>query len=70
MDVHVTARRIGNSWGFILPKEIATQLGISEDRNTLHVDLKLIPDIKELKGTFKTNKTIAELSKEIDAGWD
>jgi len=69
MDVHVMARRIGNSWGIIIPKAVAGRLGIDE-RTRLHVDMRVLPELKELKGTFKTRKSIATLMQEIDAGWD
>ncbi|NYZ74448.1 hypothetical protein H0O00_04865 [Candidatus Micrarchaeota archaeon] len=69
MDIHANARRIGNSWGIIIPKEIADVLGISKS-TCLHVSMEVIPEVKEIKGTFRTKKTIAQLSREIDRGWD
>jgi antitoxin component of MazEF toxin-antitoxin module len=69
MEIHAYARRIGNSWGIIIPKETADSLGVT-DKTRLHVEMKVLPQIKDLKGTFKTRKSIRTLSKEIDEGWD
>lgn len=63
------ARRIGNSWGVIIPKAVASRLGIGE-RTRLHMDVRVLPELKELKGTFKTRKSVATLMQEIDKGWD
>jgi len=69
MEVHAMARKIGNSWGILIPREVASRLGIGE-RTRLHVDMRVLPELKDLKGTFKTRKSIATLMKEIDKGWD
>jgi antitoxin component of MazEF toxin-antitoxin module len=69
MEIHAQARRIGNSWGVIIPKEAADELKVNE-KTMLHVDVRVIPELKELKGTFKTKKSMAQLMKEIDEGWD
>lgn len=69
MEMHANVRRIGNSWGILIPKEIADLMRINENTN-LHVDMKKTPDITELFGTLKTNKTMAQIIKEIDEGCD
>lgn len=69
MELHATARKIGNSWGLLIPREIAALLAITPNTR-LHVELKVLPELKELKGTLKTSKSIGQLRKEIDEGWD
>ena len=69
VEIHTKSRRIGNSWGLLIPKEAADELAIKENV-MLHVDIELVPELKELKGTFKTKKSMMQLMKEIDEGWD
>ncbi|MBS3068072.1 hypothetical protein J4450_05190 [Candidatus Micrarchaeota archaeon] len=69
IDIHTRARRVGNSWAILIPKEKADELKINENK-MLHVDIMVIPELKELKGTFKTKKSMLELMREIDEGWD
>lgn len=69
MEIQVQVRRIGNSWGIIIPKEAANTLQLTE-KVFLHVKMDVIGQLKELKGTFKTKKTITQLNKEIDEGWE
>ncbi|MBI5047287.1 hypothetical protein HZC07_06175 [Candidatus Micrarchaeota archaeon] len=69
IDIHTRARRVGNSWAILIPKEKADQLNLNQEVD-LHVDIEVIPKLEELRGTFKTKKSTAQLMKEIDEGWD
>jgi len=68
-EVVVTARKWGNSIGITLPKSMAEKEKI-KDSDKLVVSVKKIVPIKELFGTFKTNKTAQELKNEMREGWD
>ncbi|MBI5158983.1 hypothetical protein HY992_02575 [Candidatus Micrarchaeota archaeon] len=69
VDLHARARRIGNSWAILIPKEKADALNLSKEPD-LHVDIEAIPRLRELAGTFKSKKSTARLMQEIDEGWD
>lgn len=69
VEIHTYAKRVGNSWGVIIPKETATELKLNE-KIALHIEIEVVPELKELKGTFKTKKSLMQLMKEIDEGWD
>ncbi|MDO8553312.1 MAG: hypothetical protein Q7S22_00765 [Candidatus Micrarchaeota archaeon] len=69
IDIHTRARRVGNSWAILIPKDKADELKITENK-MFHVDIMVIPELEELKGTFKTKKSMLELMKEIDEGCD
>ena len=69
MEIHTRARRVGNSWAILIPKEKADTLHINQNTD-LHVDIEAIPKLEELRGTFKTKKSLMQLMKEIDEGWD
>lgn len=69
IEIHTRARRVGNSWAILIPKEKADELNLTADVD-LHVDVEIIPKLEELRGTFKTKKTTMQLMKEIDEGWD
>jgi antitoxin component of MazEF toxin-antitoxin module len=67
--MHARAKRVGNSWAIIVPKDKARELSISAEMD-LHIEIEAIPRLRELKGTFKTKKSTARLMQEIDKGWD
>ena len=67
--IHAKARRVGNSWAIIIPKEKAEELNISKDRE-YHIEIKPIDKLMELAGTLKTRKSTKRIMKEIDEGWD
>ncbi len=67
-EINVTAKRIGNSWGVIIPKKTADNLNLNKETE-LHVNLERAPAIKDLIGTFKGRVTIEELKAERKAGW-
>jgi len=67
--MHATVRRIGNSWGILIPKEIADLMKLTKN-TSLHVEMEIAPELEELRGTLKTKKTMAQIRKEIDEGWD
>lgn len=69
VDIHARAKRVGNSWAVIIPKEKADLLNLDKGPD-LHVGIEVIPSLKELRGTFKTKKSTEDLMKEIDEGWD
>jgi antitoxin component of MazEF toxin-antitoxin module len=69
IELHTRARRVGNSWAIIIPKDKAEELHITEDRD-LHIDIEPIAKLKELKGKIKFKKSTEQLMKEIDKGWD
>jgi len=68
-EVVVTARKWGNSIGITLPKSIAEKEKI-KDSDKLVISVKKIVPVKELFGTFKTNKNAQELKDEMREGWD
>ena len=68
MDVHAKAKKWGNSWGVIIPKDEAEKLHLHENAY-VHVNLEKTPTIQELVGTFKSKKSTDELKKEIKKGW-
>ena len=67
--IHAKARRVGNSWAIIIPKDKAEELNLKEGR-TLHVEIETIKRLAELKGKIKFKESIEELMKEIDEGWE
>ena len=69
VDIHTRAKRVGNSWAILIPKEKADMLRL-ENQPDLHIDIEIIPKLEELRGTFKTKKSTMQLMKEIDEGWD
>lgn len=69
IDLHTKARKVGNSWAILIPKDKADILHL-ENQPDLHIDIEIIPRLEELRGTFKTKKSTLELMKEIDKGWD
>ena len=69
VDIHTRAKRVGNSWAILIPKEKADELHLNKELD-LHVDIEIIPKLEEIRGTFKTKKSTLELMKEIDKGWD
>ncbi len=69
IELHATAKRVGNSWAVIIPKEQADELNLNKNPE-LHAEFKSIPKLQELRGTFKTKKTMRQLMKEIDEGCD
>ena len=69
VDIHTRAKRVGNSWAILIPKEKADILRL-ENQPDLHIDIEIIPKLEELRGTFKTKKSTMQLMKEIDEGWD
>jgi len=69
IELHVTAKKVGNSWAVIIPKDKADQLDLSRNPK-LHAEFKPIPKIQELRGTLKTKKSTEQIMHEIDEGWD
>jgi len=67
---NAVVKRWGNSYGVILPiKEVRT-FNLSE--NDI-IDIKITKKVKPLKnlfGTYKTDKATDEIKKELKAGWD
>ncbi|NYZ77600.1 hypothetical protein H0O02_04795 [Candidatus Micrarchaeota archaeon] len=68
IDLHARAKRVGNSWAIIIPKEKADAVGISAEKD-LHIEIEVIKKLFGLKGTFKTKKSTGQLMEEIDEGW-
>ena len=69
INIHARAKRVGNSWAIIIPKEKADEIGINAKKD-LHVEIEVIKKLFVLKGTFKTKKSTKQLMEEIDEGWD
>ena len=69
MDIHLQIRKIGNSWGLIIPKEIAEKMGVTE-KTMIHANLRILPKISELRGTVTTKNSTEPIMKEIDEGWE
>ncbi len=67
-EIHVTAKRIGNSWGVIIPKKTADNLGLTENTE-LHLEIRQTPKLKELFGTFKPKKSTQQIKNELREGW-
>ncbi|MBI5223597.1 hypothetical protein HY990_04190 [Candidatus Micrarchaeota archaeon] len=70
VEFHTIARKVGNSWAVLIPKEKADEIGLTADNPNLHVSLEKIAKLKEIAGLLKTKKTTAQIMKEIDEGWD
>ncbi len=68
IDIHTRAKKVGNSWAIIIPKENADKLQLSKGVD-LHVDIEVVPSIHELIGTFKTKRTTDEIKEGIKRGW-
>jgi len=62
------ARKWGNSLGVTLSKEVVEKEKIRPNDEVVITVTKVAP-IKELFGTFKTNKTTEEMRKESKKGW-
>lgn len=69
IEIHATAKKVGNSWAILIPKEKADELKL-ERKPDLHIEVKVIPRIHELMGTLKTKKSTDQIMREIDEGWD
>lgn len=68
VDIHTRARRVGNSWAIIIPKEKAKIIGLDAETD-LHVDIEPVSKLVEIAGTLKTKKSTEQIMKEIDEGW-
>ncbi len=68
-EVIVTARKWGNSIGATLPAETVKKEKIKPN-DKLVLEVRKIVPIKELFGTFKTNKSTQQIKDELRAGWD
>jgi antitoxin component of MazEF toxin-antitoxin module len=71
--VMITAKtkKWGNSLGVIIPHEVVEQLELQPDETVeLSVTKDSMKEIRELFGTFKTDKSTQEIMDEIDEGWD
>lgn len=64
---HATAKKVGNSWAVIIPKEKADRLNLSKNPD-LHIEFKSVPKIQELRGTLKIKKSTDQIMREIDEG--
>jgi len=69
IEIHATAKRVGNSWAVLIPKDKADQLDLSRNPE-LHIEVQSIPKIQELRGTLKTKKSTEQIMREMDEGWD
>ncbi|MFH0713265.1 MAG: hypothetical protein V1722_02005 [Candidatus Micrarchaeota archaeon] len=67
-EVNVTPKRIGNSWGIIIPKKTADDLNLRESMQ-LHVNIRPVLELRDLFGTFKSKRSTLELKKEAQEGW-
>lgn len=67
-EIHVSPTRIGNSWGIIIPKQNADELGLDKTAD-LHVTIQVTPLLKELVGTFKRINTKKELAEDRKNEW-
>jgi antitoxin component of MazEF toxin-antitoxin module len=67
IEVECTARKIGNSIGFTLPKEIIEEAGIKENQKVTFLIPPVKDDIfKRTFGTLKFKKSTDEMMREID----
>lgn len=69
VDMHARAKRVGNSWAIIIPKDKADEMNLTAETD-LHVDISPIAKLKDLRGTFRSKKSTEQLMKEIDEGWE
>ncbi len=67
-EIHVVPKRIGNSWGVIIPKRTADNLRLTE-YSELHLAIQKAPKLKELFGTFKPKKSTQQIKDELRQGW-
>lgn len=67
-EIHMSPTRIGNSWGFLIPKQTADKIRAHNGRE-YHVTIAEIPKLKEVFGTFKPKKSIQEIRRELKGDW-
>lgn len=65
----VVVRKWGNSIGVALPSDMVREEGIGPN-DTVMLNVKKVPRLRELFGTLKTKKPTEQIMKEIREGWD
>ena len=65
----VTVRKWGNSLGIALPKNFVEETGIGPNEEVA-ISIRKVKTLRDLFGTFKTNKTTQEIMAEVRKGWD
>lgn len=68
--VYATVKRLGNSFGIILPMEYIRNKKLYENEIVEIEIRKKNLTIKELYGTLKRTKSAQRIKDELRAGWD
>ncbi len=69
MEVRTRVRRWGNSFGVTIPKDVAEGMHIHEDEEVI-IEVKKTFSIKDAFGSLKPKRSVEEIMKEVDKGWD
>jgi antitoxin component of MazEF toxin-antitoxin module len=68
--VYVRIKKLGNSYGVILPNGLVNEKGFVEDE-VVDVEIKKKNEsLRRLFGTLKRKKQTQEIKDELRAGWD
>lgn len=68
VQIQVMTRKWGNSLGIALPKKLVDAKHLRENQQLI-IQLKLVSDIKQLKGLVKFKKSAQQLKDEMRKGW-
>jgi len=67
MVIRTTLRKWGNSYGVVIPKDVALKEGIKED-DEVEVIIKKAVDIRSLFGKYKF-EDVQRVKDELREGW-
>jgi len=67
MPFRTILRRWGNSYGVVIPKDVALKEGIKED-DEVEVTIKRAVDLKDLFGKYRF-EDVQKLKDELRKGW-
>jgi len=67
MPFRTILRRWGNSYGVVIPKDVALKVGIKEN-DEVEVTIKRAVDLKDLFGKYRF-EDVQKLKDELRKGW-
>jgi antitoxin component of MazEF toxin-antitoxin module len=68
--VYAKIKKLGNSYGIILPKNLVREKGFIENEVVDVMIKKKNESLRRLFGTLKQSRSIQEIKDELRAGWD
>jgi len=68
VGVQVVVKRIGNSLGVLIPKEMVEKTGIREG-DTVEIEVTRRVNLREMFGAVKFSKSSQELKDELREEW-